>query len=324
MWSTTEAEHEAGLGSVVAPALRGGVVPVKRRRVRLSAGDYGLGAVAGVGLLLYIVFLIIPVLVSLHSSFTNQDPLKSHSSFIGLANYREMLHDTELRTSVTFTLGLALAVTVVANVLGIAFAVLLNRTNRSYRVLRTLAFLPQVISGVIVGFVWQTILTEDGLLNDVLLRTHIVSAPVNWLGTPHTAMLSVGIVVAWVVSGFTTVVYLAALQSVPPELYHASSIDGANAWQRFRMITLRMVAPATTISVTISLITVLKLYDIITVLTAGGPANSTESTAMYIVKLAFTSDRFGYASAVAMFLLLLSAIVALSITAGLRRREVDL
>ncbi|MBM9503494.1 sugar ABC transporter permease [Streptomyces sp. KK5PA1] len=262
--------------------------------------------------------------MSLRSSFTDENPLKAGSNWIGLANYREMLHDTQLRDSVVYTLALAIGVTAVANVIGLLFAMLLDRTDLSYRVLRTIAFLPQVISGVIVGFVWKTILTQDGLLNSVLTRSHLVSHPVDWLGTPHLAQVSVGVVVAWVLSGFTTVVYLAALQNIPRELYDAGSIDGANARQQFRMITLRMVAPATTISVTISLITVLKLYDVIQVLTSGGPANATQSTAQYIVKTAFSSDRFGYASAIAMFLLALSAVIALSVTSLLRRREVDL
>jgi ABC-type sugar transport system permease subunit len=299
---------------------------VKPRRgwLRDVRHDIGLRSIAGLGLVLYVTFIVVPVFISLRSSFTNQNPLETHSSFIGLANYREMWSDDELRASVTFTLILAVGVTLVANVLGIALATLLDRTSLSYRTLRTIAFLPQVISGVIVGFVWKTILTEDGLLNNVLIKIGIVHSPVDWLGSPHMAQLSVGIVVAWVLSGFTTVVYLAALQNIPPELYDASAIDGANRNQQFRMITWRMVAPATTISVTISLITVLKLYDIITVLTSGGPAYATESTAQYIVKMAFTSDRFGYASAIAMFLLLASAILALSVTSFLRRREVDL
>ena len=291
---------------------------------RAATKDFGLRAIAGLGLLLYTVFIVVPVLMSLRSSFTDENPLKSGSDYIGFSNYTEMLHDSELHSSIVFTLALAVGVTVVANAIGIAFATLLNRTHLSYRMLRTVAFLPQVVSGVIVGFVWKTILVEDGLLNDVLTRTHLVKDPVDWLGNPQLAQLSIGIVVAWVLSGFTTVVYLAALQNIPGELYDASSIDGANAWQQFRMITMRMVAPATTISVTISLITVLKLYDVIAVLTSGGPANATESTAQYIVKVAFTSDRFGYASAIAMALLLLSAVIALSTTSLLRRREVDL
>jgi ABC-type sugar transport system permease subunit len=286
--------------------------------------DFGLRTIAGLGLVLYVTFIVVPVFMSLRSSFTDQNPLKSASSFVGLANYREMWQDEELRASVLYTLALAFGVTLAANALGLALALLLNGTGRSYRALRTIAFLPQVVSGIIVGFVWKTILTHDGLLNDVLVSTGVVSAPVDWLGTPGMARLSVGVVVAWVLSGFTTVVYLAALQHIPRELYDSGAIDGAGPVQRFRLITWPMVAPATTISVTISLITVLKLYDIIAVLTAGGPSYATQSTAQYIVKMAFTSDRFGYASAVAMFLLLASAVIALSVTSALRRREIDL
>lgn len=291
---------------------------------RDTSQDLGLRLIAALGLLLYLVFIVVPVLMSLRSSFTDENPLKSGSSWIGLDNYQEMLHDSQLRSSVVFTLLLAVGVTAVANVIGLAFALLLDRTELSYRVLRTLAFLPQVVSGVIVGFVWKTILTQDGLLNTVLRSTHLADQPVDWLGKPHLAQFSVGVVVAWVLSGFTTVVYLAALQNIPRELYDAGSIDGADTVQQFRMITLRMVAPATTISVTISLITVLKLYDVIQVLTSGGPAHATQSTAQYIVQMAFTDDRFGYASSIAMFLLALSAVIALSVTSILRRREVDL
>jgi ABC-type sugar transport system permease subunit len=292
--------------------------------VRLARQDMGLSAVAGLGLVLYLVFLIVPVLLSLVTSFTNQNILFPNSSFVGLANYRQMLHDTTLISSIEFTLALAAAVTILANVAGLCFAILLNRTSLTYRALRTLAFLPQVISGIIVGFVWSWILSPTGLVNHILTGAGLISQPVNWLGTPHLAMLSAGIVVSWVLSGFTTVVYLAALQNIPRELYEASAIDGATSRQQFRMITLRMVAPATTISVVICLITVLKLYDILTALTGGGPAFSTQSTAMYIISAGFSNDAYGYASAIAIALLALTAIIALSVTTLLRRREVDL
>jgi ABC-type sugar transport system permease subunit len=297
---------------------------MKQLRIRLARLDTGLSAIAALALALYLAFLIVPVLLSLKTSFTNQNILFPDSSFVGLANYRQMLHDTALRASIEFTLALAVAVTVAANVAGLCFAVLLNRTSLSYRVLRTLAFLPQVISGIIAGFVWSWMLSPAGLVNHILTGTGLASEPVNWLGTPQLAQLSAAIVVSWVLSGFTTVVYLAALQNIPRELYDASSIDGANSRQQFRMITFRMVAPATTISVVISLITVLKLYDIITALTGGGPAYSTRSIAMYIISVGFSDDAYGYASAIAMVLLALTAILALSVTTLLRRREVDL
>ena len=297
---------------------------MKPLRIRLARLDTGLSAVAALALALYLAFLIVPVLLSLKTSFTNQNILFPGSRFVGLANYRQMLHDTALRSSIEFTLELAVTVTVVANVVGLCFALLLNRTSLSYRVLRTLAFLPQVISGIIAGFVWSWMLSPDGLVNHVLAGIGLASQPVNWLGTPQLAQLSAAIVVSWVLSGFTAVVYLAALQNIPRELYDASSIDGASRRQQFRTITLPMVAPATTISVVISLITVLKLYDIITTLTGGGPAFSTQSVAMYIISVGFSNDAYGYASAIAMVLLALTAVLALSVTTVLRRREVDL
>ncbi|MFI1092573.1 carbohydrate ABC transporter permease [Streptomyces sp. NPDC020917] len=293
-------------------------------RARPRRGDPALGVIALLVLGLYALFILVPVIMSAWKSLTNENPLRAHARFIGVDNYREMVHDGALASSLTFTLVLAAAVTLVANALGIAFAILLNKTSLSFRMMRTVAFLPQVLSGVIVGFVWRYILAQDGILNSVLTSLGIIRHPVTWLGSPHLAMFSVGLVAAWVLTGFTTVVHLAALQSIPVELYQAAMVDGAGRWQRFRRITFPMLAPGTTISVTISLITMLKLYDVIAVLTSGGPADSTQSTALYIIKLAFTDDRFGYASAVAMLLLAVCAVISLFVTGLLRRREVDL
>jgi ABC-type sugar transport system permease subunit len=293
-------------------------------RIRPRRGDPALGVIAAVALGLYALFIVVPVGMSAWKSLTDENPLSAQARFIGLANYREMAHDSTLTASLAFTLIMAAAVTIAANAAGIGFAILLNRTSLSFRMMRTVAFLPQVLSGVIVGFVWHYIMAEDGILNHVLLGLGVISQPISWLGSSNLAMFSVGLVAAWVLTGFTTVVHPAALQSIPVELYQAATVDGAGRWQQFRWITLRMVAPGTTISVTISLITMLKLYDIIVALTGGGPAFATQSTALYIINLAFTDDRFGYASAVAMLLLVVSAVVALTTTGLLRRREVDL
>jgi ABC-type sugar transport system permease subunit len=293
-------------------------------RFRPRRGDPALGALAALALGLYALFIIVPVVMSGWKSLTDENPLMAQARFVGLSNYAEMTHDDALAASLGFTLVLAAAVTIVANAAGIGFAILLNKTSLSFRMMRTVAFLPQVLSGVIVGFVWRYILAQDGILNHLLLSLGIIGQPITWLGSPHLAMFSVGLVAAWVLTGFTTVVHLAALQSIPVELYQAATVDGAGRWQRFRRITFPMLAPGTTISVTISLITMLKLYDIIAALTSGGPADSTQSTALYIINLAFTDDRFGYASAVAMLLLVVSAVIALTVTGLLRRREVDL
>jgi multiple sugar transport system permease protein len=289
-----------------------------------ASRDKALFGLAAIAFGLYLCFLVLPLLLSLRTSFTNANPLRASTNFVGLDNYRELATDDALRASLVFTVVVAVGVTAAANVVGIAFAALLNRTSLPYRVMRTVAFLPQVLSGVIVGFIWQTILTQNGLLNNALIRLGLIDSPVSWLGNPTSALLSIGVVVAWILSGFTTVVYLAALQSIPVELADMATMDGASRIQKFFRVTLPMLAPGTTISVTISLITALKLYDVIAVLTGGGPANSTQSTALYIVKVAFTDNRLGYSSAAAMLVLVLSAAIALSVTNLLRRREVNL
>ena len=273
---------------------------------------------------LYVAFLLYPILQSIFTSFTDRNPLKPDSSFVGFDNYIALFSDTRLMTSLRFTLVVVVVVTVTANVFGLLFAMLLNRSTRNYRIMRTLIFIPQVLSGVIVAFIWRSILTQNGLLNSVLQNLGLIDAPVSWIGTPELATLSICIVVSWLTIAFATVVYTASLQSVPPELYEAARVDGAGSVGRFRHVTFPMIAPGMTISVVLCLITTFKLYDVIAVLTGGGPATSTKSTAYYLITVAFTNNRFGYASAIAILLLVLTAVTAYAITALLRRREANL
>ncbi|MFE4369717.1 carbohydrate ABC transporter permease [Streptomyces sp. NPDC056835] len=285
---------------------------------------FGLAPAALIAAVLYGVFLLYPLVQSLWLSFTDKSPLQSGSDFVGLSNYRELFGDDRLVSSLLFTTVVVVAVTAIANVVGLLLAMLLNRSTANYRVMRTLIFIPQVLSGVIVGFIWKSILTQNGLLNTVLAQIGLIDEPVSWLGDPSLATFSVIVVVSWITIAFATVVYTASLQSVPRELYEAARMDGASALGRFRHVTLPMIAPGTTISVVLCLITTLKLYDVIAALTGGGPADSTKSTAFYLISVAFTDNRFGYASSIAMFLLVLTAVVSYGVTALLRRRETNL
>jgi ABC-type sugar transport system permease subunit len=290
---------------------------------RLATGrrSLGLAPIAWTAMGLYVLFLLYPIVQSILTSLTNKNPLKPTSTFVGLDNYAELFTDGRLFTSLRFTLIVVIVVTVVANVLGLGFALLLNRPGFNYRVMRTLIFIPQVLSGVIVAFIWRSILTQNGLLNTVLQNSGITHEPISWIGTADLATLSICAAVSWMTIAFATVVYTASLQSVPAELYEAARMDGANAVGRFRHVTFPMIAPGMTISVVLCLITTFKLYDVIAVLTGGGPANSTRSTAFYLISVAFTNNRFGYASAIAIMLLVLTAAVAYGVTALLRRRE---
>ncbi|GGM48475.1 carbohydrate ABC transporter permease [Dactylosporangium sucinum] len=281
----------------------------------------GLAPIAWLAVLLYVLFLLYPLGRSLFLSFTDRNPLKADSAFVGLRNYADLFDDDRLLATLKFTLLVVVVVTVVANVFGLAFALLLNRDTRNYRVMRTLVFIPQVLSGVIVAFIWRSILTQNGLLNAAL---NIKDQPIAWLGSTNLATLSICAVVSWMTIAFATVVYSAALRTVPPELYEAARVDGAGAFERFRTVTLPMIAPGMTINVVLCLITTFKLYDVIAVLTGGGPANTTQSTAYYLLEAAFTQNLFGYSSAIAMLLLALTAGIAYTVTFLLRRREARL
>ena len=284
----------------------------------------GLAPIAFLAIALYAAFLLYPLVQSFFTSLTDRNPLKSDSTFVGLGNYLELFGDQRLMASLRFTVIVVIAVTVISNVFGLLFAMLLNRSTVNFRIMRTLVFIPQVLSGVIVAFIWRSILTQNGLLNQVLLNTGVIDAPISWVGTPGLATFSICVVVSWMTIAFATVVYTASLQSVPPELYEAARMDGANVFSRFRNVTFPMIAPGMTISVVLCLITTFKLYDIIAVLTGGGPAEATRSTAFYLVTVAFTNNRFGYASAIAIFLFALTGITAYAITALLRRREANI
>jgi ABC-type sugar transport system permease subunit len=294
------------------------------RSRRSWARPSGLAPVAWLAIGLYIAFLLYPIASSLVTSFTDRNPLRADSAFVGLDNYRQLFADPRLLASLRFTIVVVVVVTIVSNVVGLGFAMLLNRPSVGYRLLRTLIFIPQVLSGVIVAFIWRSILTQNGLLNTFLGSIGLADQPISWIGTPDLALLSVCVVVSWATIAFATVVYVAALQSVPGELYEAARIDGANALGRFRFVTLPMIAPGMTISIVLCLITTFKLYDVIAVLTGGGPANATQTTAFYLITVAFTTNRFGYASAIAMFLLVATTVIAYSLTGLLRRREADL
>jgi len=294
------------------------------RTRRSWARPSGLAPVAWLAIGLYIAFLLYPIASSLLTSFTDRNPLRAESTFVGLDNYLRLFSDPRLLTSLRFTVVVVIVVTIVSNVVGLGFAMLLNRPSVGYRFMRTLIFIPQVLSGVIVAFIWRSILTQNGLLNSFLRNVGLVDQPISWIGTPDLALLSVCVVVSWATIAFATVIYVAALQSVPSELYEAARIDGATALGQFRFVTLPMIAPGMTISIVLCLIITFKLYDVIAVLTGGGPANATQTTAFYLITVAFTTNRFGYASAIAILLLVATTVIAYSLTGLLRRREADL
>jgi multiple sugar transport system permease protein len=279
---------------------------------------------AGPGLLVYVCFVLAPILVSIGYSLTNYNPFNPPTHYVGLRNYRQLFVDAEFLTSLRVTTILTLIVVIVPNVLGLAVALLLDRPGWLYNALRSVFFVPVVLSSVVVSVIWIRLLDSDGPVNQAL-RALGVHHPPGWLSDPRYALYSVGAILSWQLLGLCVVVYLAGLQGVPAELHEAAAIDGAGPFRRFRAITWPLLAPALTINTVILLISGCKVFDHIQVITHGGPGSGTTATiAFNVLQIGLTGNRRGYASAMAVVMLVIIAVVSGLVLKLLQRREVEL
>ena len=227
--------------------------------------------------IVYLLFFVIPVVASMFFSFTNFNGISLKFRIVGWNNYLVALNDKVFRKAMINTFWFALYATILQNVLAIAFAVLLNTKIRSKNVLRVLLFAPCMLSPIVVAFIWQFIYMPDGLLNK-LLGTNIT-----WLGNKNTALVCVVVAHVWMWIGYSATIYMSNLQNISEDILEAAAIDGASPWQRFCSITLPMLAPSTTINVTLAFTQSLKVFDIVYAMTGGGPLNSTETVGTYVV-----------------------------------------
>ncbi|MFI6602377.1 carbohydrate ABC transporter permease [Nonomuraea sp. NPDC050536] len=271
------------------------------------------------GVLVYVCFVLAPILLSFGYSLTNASLVNPRTRFVGLANYAGLLTDPAFLTSLKVTTILTLIVVIVPNVAGVGVAVLLDRRGWLYNALRSVFFVPVVLSSVVVSVVWMAMLQDDGLIN------RLFGIRVGWLSDPDLALYSIGMIISWQMLGFCSVVYLAGLQGVPRSLIEAASIDGATAWTRFRKVTWPLLAPALTTNTVMLLITGFKAYDHIQVLTAGGPGLGTTATVAFdVIQIGFTANRTGESSAMAILMLVIIAVVSGVVLRVLNRREVNL
>ena len=279
----------------------------ENRRVRHRSGFLLLGAP---GIAFYTLAVLVPLVLAVTYSFRDYNSLTGSGDWIGLDNYMELLGDRDFWGPFIYTLALTIVVTVVANAFGVALAAVLNRPQRVFHWLRTLTFVPVILSGVVTAFLWSTILTDGGLLNTLLANVGLDFLQQSWLGTARGAQLSVMVVSIWPSIGFCTVVYLAGFQAIPLELIEAAQIDGANAKQVFWKISWPLLQPALFVNAAVMMINGFKAYEASLVLTGGGPAGATETAAMRILRVGVEQNRAGYASALAVVLLMAVGITA--------------
>jgi multiple sugar transport system permease protein len=279
---------------------------------------------AGPAVVLYVGLVFLPLVLAIVYSLTNKNLLFPHTHYVGGHNYRELWHDDTFRRSLRTTAILSALIVAVPNALGLGVALLLRGEGRFYAILRVVFFVPQVLSAVVVSFIWQTMLTDDGTLNTILQRSGLGFLKQPWLDDPNHAIAAIAIVVSWQFVGFCAVVYLAALKTIPNELLEAAEVDGCTGWRRFRRVTWPLVAPAFTVSTVFLFVIAFKLFDYVKVITNGGPGDATNTIALNIYNVGFAQNAFGYASAMAVVLFVIVASVSAVAVILLRRREVNL
>jgi raffinose/stachyose/melibiose transport system permease protein len=269
-----------------------------------------------------LLFVEIPFLMSVTYSFTKWNGLDKVPKFIGLANYVEILTaDRDMGNAVSFTLLFTVITVVFTNVIALLLAVLLDSRIRGKNVLRAAFYIPNIISLIIIGYVWRFIFSRA--FDSFSAITHFGIFGLSWLGDSKMAFLSVMLVTVWQSIGFYMVIYIAGLQTVPKEQLEAAVIDGTGTVGRFFRITLPLIMPSVTVCVFYSLANAMKTFDVIFSLTYGGPGSATTSLALDIYRTAFSDSRFGYGSAksVALFLLIFALTVAQ--LNAFKRREVE-
>lgn len=274
-------------------------------------------------LALFAVFVVLPFIKGIYLSLTNWNGYSPSYKFVGLKNYARMLTDENVRTAFVNTIIYGFGSTLVQNVLGIAFAVLLNKKFRGRSLIRTVIYLPVMIAPLIMGYIMYFFFTyNNGAVNDVLKL--FGAQPVDWLAKGSRAVIILMLVNSLQFAGISMVIYLAGLQNIPALYYDAAAIDGVNDRQRFFYVTLPLLMPAVTSSVTINLIGGLKLFDVISALTGGGPGYDTNSLSTLIHRLYFGSERAGYAAAVGLVFFVFIMIVSNIVVKALQKRQVEL
>jgi multiple sugar transport system permease protein len=270
----------------------------RRRRLRLTPYVF-----LSPSFVLLAVFAFAPLVVSVYLSFQSTT-LLTGGHFIGGGNYATMIHQSEFWTSLKNTLVFTIGTVPTSMAIGLLLAVLLNRRLPGVGFLRSLYFLPVVVSGVAVSMIMGWIFNGDyGIVDNLMIELGL--KPIAWLDQPQWAMFTLVVAVLWGRLGFCMIVYLAALQSIPSTLIEASKLDGAGAWSRFWYVTFPLLRPTTFLLLVLNVVYSLQAFDIIYVLTGGGPGFATTVLIEYIFNVAFTNGQTALASAMGVVFMLI-------------------
>ena len=290
----------------------------RARRRRISIALFLLPA-----LVLYCLFVIAPIFQAIHYSGYKWSGLGSLDQFVGLRNFKTAFQDPVFTGALKHNGIIVLLSLCVQLPFALGIAWILNQRLRGRALLRLLFFMPFVLSEVVTAVVFTLMLQPHGLVDQSLDGVGLHSVVKEWLADPGIALYSVFVAISWKYFGFHMVLYLAGLQQIPHELEEAAAIDGANPWQIFRYVTVPLLGPTIRISVFLSIIGAIQLFDLVWVMTGGGPVDSTNTMAIYMIDHGFKRFQFGYASAVAVIMLVISLAFALAYQRLILRRDIE-
>lgn len=259
-------------------------------------------------ILIYLVWVIGPMFYTFYLSLTNWDGLTS-PSFIGFRNYQRLFNDSVFFLSLVNNMKWLVSFVTIPVVLGLGLAMILNRAIPGEKIFKMSFYMPMVLAMVVSGLIWGWMYhPRGGLINNVLVSMGLVERGPGWLSDRNLALWSIIIVAIWRQVGYVMVLYLAGLKSINPEFLEAAKIDGANDWKVFQKVLMPLLMPVTVIVLVISVIDSLRAFDLVSVMTRGGPANASSVLANYLYIQAFNNYRMGYAAAIAVVLFLISLV----------------
>lgn len=277
----------------------------------------------GPALLFFAVIVLVPFGMNLYYSFTEWNGVSGTVKFIGLDNFKRILfEDSDFGKSFWFTLRFSVAEVVLTNLVGFLLALLLMSPFKTKNALRTVFFMPNVIGGLLLGFIWQFIFVKGFASIGEWTNWGFFNLP--WLGDAMTAFWGIVIVAVWQGAGYLMIIYIAALSNVPRDMIEAAYIDGASWWDVLRKVTLPLIMPAITVCLFLTISWAFKMFDLNLSLTKGGPYNSTESVALNIYQEAFRNDRYGLGTAKSVIFFVAVALISLIQVSITKKKEVEM
>ncbi|NLF26326.1 MAG: sugar ABC transporter permease [Clostridiales bacterium] len=263
--------------------------------------------------LVFFILFLMPSIIGMYTSFTNWNAMSEDMRFIGLANYSKIFGDSAVIRAFGNNIFYAALTSLFKGIFGLLLALALNRALKTRNILRTIFFLPMIISNLIVGLVFQQVFhPAHGILNEFLRLIGLGSLARGWIIEPGLVMWSSVAIEVWKAAGFNMVIFLAGLQSVPAEMYEACDIDGGNAWKKFVNVTVPFILPSIVINMLLNVISGLKVFDVIFALTNGGPGRSSEVISITIFN-EFSYGNYGYATALNTLLFLALSLISIGV-----------